>query len=151
MGSGWITAAFGLGGVLVGGVVNAGVAMFNDWRAREHGVRSAARLVRTEVQLISNVAGASLVSNTYGPKLVDGLPKAEWDANRQVLADGLKSSAWGAVSDVYTAIDHIEIGMALNMPPTRPIDPLEANDRTAVQHLKGACGLALERLQASID
>ncbi len=82
---------------------------------------------------------------------VDGLPTAEWDTTRQVLADGLKYEAWWAVSDVYKAISHIEVGMALNTPPTRPIDPLEKNDRTAIQHLKEACGLALKRLQASVD
>lgn len=151
MDSGWVTAAFGLGGVVVGGVVNARVAAWADRRARRNASRSASRLVAEEIQLLQNLVKASITTGIYGPSVDGGgLPTTEWQLNRQVLA-GLEVETWRAVSEVYSAVAHLEIVLALNDPPPQAGGTVSDADQPGYKRLSTVCETALAKLQPIIS
>jgi hypothetical protein len=103
-----VTAAiFGLLGVIVGGVINGVVSSVLARRTEDADRRGAARLVRSELVRFRSLAIEARMS---GPESLPQLRYAGtelWDANRAVLARGLRDDDWALVARAYAHVDAV--------------------------------------------
>jgi hypothetical protein len=101
-----ITAAiFGLLGVVVGAVINGGISALSQRRTERSELRSAARLVRSEL------VGFRAVALEGGRRTAEELPQLRnaapvlWQANRAILSRALDSDDWETVSPAYAHVN----------------------------------------------
>jgi hypothetical protein len=101
-----VTAAiFGLLGVIVGGVINGVVSTALARRTEDADRRGAARLVRSELVRFRSLAiGARMWTPEHLPQLRYAGTEL-WDANRAVLARGLRNEDWALVARAYAHVD----------------------------------------------
>jgi hypothetical protein len=90
--SDWITAAFGLAGVVVGGALNGAITTVSERRRDDRAGRSAARLVLDELNAIGSITNGGVKAGVYGPEVLAGFPRSEWEEHRSLLADVLTST-----------------------------------------------------------
>ena len=98
-------AIFGLIGVVVGAVMNGALSMLAQRRTERADLRSAARLVRTEL------VGFRALALESARRAADELPQLHgatpvlWHGNRALLSRGLAVKDWEAVALAYAHVD----------------------------------------------
>jgi hypothetical protein len=98
-------AVFGLLGVVVGAVINGALSMIAQRRTERADLRSAARLVRTEL------VGFRALALEGTRRTADELPQLRgatpvlWHSNRALLSRGLVVKDWEAVALAYAHVD----------------------------------------------
>lgn len=103
-----LPAAFGLIGVIVGGLITAGSAFLlerrrekrereREQRIHDTEVRTAARLVELDVRLAHACAEISVKSLKWSPLPLEPLTWHHWDKYRATLASELSTVEWGVV------------------------------------------------------
>jgi hypothetical protein len=100
-------AIFGLLGVVVGAVINGTISSLSQRRTERSDLRSAARLVRSELVGFRALAveGSRRTADEL-PQLRDAAPVL-WQGNRAVLSRALDSDDWEAVARAYAHVDAV--------------------------------------------
>lgn len=102
MSSGVTTGLFAIGGVIVGGGLNLVSGMVLDRRRERRNLRSAARLIHSELKLIEIVLGTVLSSGRWGelPEIDTG----RWVEYERDLSVWLSNADWESLAVVYQSI-----------------------------------------------
>jgi len=93
-----IAAAFGLIGVVVGGLLNLAAAVWQEHRRDRLRARPVARLVMRE---LGDMQGLLYAAAARGDDLQLPKPK-EWKAGAEVLVSVVDGRTWGALDEAYT-------------------------------------------------
>jgi len=121
----WLAPVAALLGVIVGGVLNAGLTAEFERRRELAAATVAARLVREELKLIRDTVRTSLRDGRWGAILDPGLPYARglwavehregrrdesaWTAHASRLAGCVTSDDWEALAIPYERIDRTSL------------------------------------------
>lgn len=112
----WIPAAFGLLGVIVGGLITAVSSYYLDLRrerttnerdSRNYAIeiKRAARLIELELRVAQADVEAVIEQKTWLPKFQ---PKTEeWQKHSSVIATALSSYDWAILTEAIVAIEGI--------------------------------------------
>jgi hypothetical protein len=147
MDSGWITASFGLGGVIVGGFLTAGTEAATHWKRRRRAARAGSRLVLAEITLIGAHVTAALASGIYGPEAERPLSTEQWSSHNVALADALRDELWKALSGAYTNVARLEVLLDMQRPRPMKLEPLRESDRDVYASVKKTIDAAVADLE----
>ena len=133
----WLAPVAALVGVVVGGVLNAGLSAEFERRRELAAGAVAARFVSEEWELIADTAAAAVRAGRWGPVLDPGLPysrglwavehrggereSSAWLTHSGELARCLTSSEWEAVTRPYQTIREVSLRFWTD-DPNRPLD-----------------------------
>jgi hypothetical protein len=98
----WITGAFGLGGVLVGGIITGGTGWFSERRILKREARVGAQLLRRELQTATRSISMGVKDRTWGP--TRSLATKAWDEHQPALSVALKPADWIVVASAIAYI-----------------------------------------------
>jgi hypothetical protein len=101
-GSDWIAGAFGLAGVIVGGLVTAGGVAIRDRRAERPSAQAAARILRRQLMTVASSVATVARLGTLGP--TRSLDTSAWDTYAEVFAVALKPAESSTVGSAVTQI-----------------------------------------------
>jgi hypothetical protein len=93
-------AIFGLVGVVIGGLLNVGVAYVAERRERKTDVKVSARLLYSEIKLNQICIRLSLKNEAWGA-VKDGVLRDDWIDHRATLASVLTEDEWGTIDDYF--------------------------------------------------
>ena len=111
-----LTAAiFGLLGVIVGGVLNAGAALWQERRRERREARPTARLVMTELTEIQAVLIAD-VHREPEYRMGRVRPPTEWPRGRERLASVVDGETWTALNSAYMMAEYIFVREQVELP-----------------------------------
>jgi hypothetical protein len=96
-------AVFGLLGVLVGGLLNGGVAWIGERRRLKAEAKVAARLVASEVE-VNVIAVESALKRSKLVQLDLG-SRAQWGKNRAILAAVISDEEWSGLDNFYMLLE----------------------------------------------
>jgi uncharacterized membrane protein YcfT len=96
-------AIFGLIGVLIGGLLNVGVAYVAERRVRKADVKVSARLLYSEIKLNQVSVRLALQEKRWGPAKTDVL-RDDWIDHRATLANLLTEGEWSMIDDYFGGI-----------------------------------------------
>jgi hypothetical protein len=103
-----VTAAvFGLLGVVVGGLITAGVEMWMGLLSRRRNARAAARILFADIHYGRSLIRGSLQGNRWWPEAIK-LPLDNWERYREALAVGIRLADWGVVAATYDNFELLE-------------------------------------------
>jgi len=102
MSSDWISGAFGLAGVIVGGSITSGASWIGDRRRTNLEARTAAQLLRRQLQTTARSVSQAIKTKSWGP--TRSLDTSSWDEHQAAFASALKPSEWIVVA---SAIEYI--------------------------------------------
>jgi hypothetical protein len=114
----WITGAFVLGGVLVGGVITVGTGWLSERRTLKREARVGAQLLRRELQTAARSISTGVKNKTWGP--TRSLATKAWDDYQPALSVALKPADWIVVASAIAYIrDHTLPMLELEAPGWR--------------------------------
>lgn len=98
----WVTGAFGLGGVVVGGLITGGTGWLSARRRAKVEARVGAQLLRRQLQTVARSISQAIHSKTWGP--TRSLSTTAWDDHQAALSVALTPRDWIVVA---SAIEYI--------------------------------------------
>jgi hypothetical protein len=105
-------AIFGLLGVIIGGLLNAGIAWIGDRRRSRRDARVAIRLVATEIE--ENQISFKLALEARSYRQFEYAGTKAWDSWRETLADVLTDEDWEPINKYFVRAENL-IGLAGEM------------------------------------
>jgi hypothetical protein len=100
-----VAGVFGLGGVIVGGLITAGIDVLSTGRTERRSAQVAARLLRRELMTVSRSVLSAVRSSTWGP--TRSLATEAWDEYKAVFATSLTPDEWVTVASAVVQIRRI--------------------------------------------
>lgn len=135
-------AIFGLVGVIIGGLLNGGVAWLTDRHRSKGAVKVSARLVLSELEMIEVSATSALSSANYS-QLTFG-SNTEWIEHRATLAAELSDEEWSALDNCFAFFAHMktmaEGGTKWDDESKRAIESLIAKAKWCLKALRSYAG-----------
>jgi hypothetical protein len=105
---GWIVGAFGLGGVVVGGLITTVGGWWAERRSTRSEARVGAQLLRRQLQTVARSSSQAVNTHTWGP--TRSLDVDAWSTYQAGLVGGLRPAEWITVA---RTIEHIRETAAL--------------------------------------
>jgi len=98
----WLAGVFGIGGVLVGGLLTAGVDVWKDWRAGRARARVGGRLLRRQLMTVASSVATAVRKGTWGP--TRSFATSAWDDHASAFALSLSPEEWDVVANAIVNI-----------------------------------------------